>query len=78
LYALGVIIFGLVFIKKSNQTGFKKKPEPKLVGLSVQTNRFRFGYFKTKTSSNRPVRFGLAWFFSVWVRFGLVFLISDL
>jgi hypothetical protein len=25
LYALGVIIFGSVFIKKSNQTGFLKK-----------------------------------------------------
>ena len=53
--------FGLIFIKKNNQTEFYffKKSKP------VQTDRFRFGsvwFFRTKT--------GLARFFSVWVRFG--------
>jgi hypothetical protein len=61
--------FGLVF---SVWFGFYKKneTEPK----QVQTDRFWFGYFGTKTSSNR---FGLVFFslarfflcFSVWVRF---------
>jgi hypothetical protein len=49
----------LVFIKKSNQTGFfkKTKTEPE----SVQTDRFRFGYFRKKGDSNRfgSVFFGL-------------------
>jgi len=68
--------FGSVFIKKSNQTFFKKKTESEL----VQTDRFWFGYFRTKTYSNwfGLVFFGLtlffsglAWFFFVvWVRFG--------
>jgi hypothetical protein len=46
--------FGLVFIKKSNQTDLKKKKtetEPK----PVQTDWFRFGsirFFRTKTGSN--------------------------
>jgi hypothetical protein len=60
--------FGSVFIKKSNQTELKKT---------------------TETGSNRPVsvrsfwkknlffRFGSV-FFSVWVRFGSVFLVLSL
>ena len=46
--------FGLVFIKKSNQTDFffkKTETEPK----PVQTDWFRFGsicFFRTKTGSN--------------------------
>ena len=60
--------FGSVFIKKSNQTEFiflEKKPKP------GQTDRFRFGYFRAKTGSNRfgsvfPV---LARFFPVLARF---------
>jgi hypothetical protein len=57
--------FDSVFIKKNNQTEFKKnKTEQKL----VQTNQFLFGlvrFFRTKTGSNR---FGLV--FSVWLGFG--------
>jgi len=56
--------FGLVFIKKSNQIGFfykKIETEPE----SVQTNLLRFGYFRTKTNSNR---FGSV-FFLIWLVF---------
>jgi hypothetical protein len=62
-------LLGSVFIKKSNQTEFKKKkPKP------GQTDRFRFGsvrFFRAKTGSNRfgsvfPV---LARFFPVWLVF---------
>jgi hypothetical protein len=77
---------GSVFIKRSNQTGYlkktKTKPEP------VQTDRFRFSYFRTKISSNWLGCFS-AWLgfsslarvffgFFVWVRFGLVFSVSGL
>jgi hypothetical protein len=61
--------FGSVFIKKSNQTEFKKK---KL--KPVQTDRFRFGFLEQNRF--KPVWlgfFGLAPFFpvfSVRVRFG--------
>jgi hypothetical protein len=63
----------LVFIEKSNQIKIKKtKP--------VQTNRFWFGFLKQK-----PVQIDLPWFFSglarffsVWARFGLVFSASGL
>jgi hypothetical protein len=58
--------FGLVFIKKSNQTEifFLKKPKP-------NRNRVKptgFGFFRAKTGSNR---FGSV--FSVFSGFGLVF-----
>ena len=72
--------FGSVFIKKSNQTEIfflKKKPKP------GQTDRFRFGFFRAKTGSNRfgsvfPVlaRFSRFWlgFFGLarFFRFGSV------
>ena len=54
-------LFGLISIKKKNQTKiiiFLKKPKP------VQTDRFRFWFFRTKTGSNR---FGSV--FSVWLSF---------
>jgi hypothetical protein len=52
------IIFGLIFINKSNQNQyFFWKTKPKL----VQTDRFRFSYFEEKTGSNR--------FFSSLARF---------
>jgi len=71
--------FGSVFIKKSNQTKiffFEKKneTEPK----PGQTDRFRFGFFRAKTGSNRfgsvfPVlaRFSRFWlgFFRFWLGF---------
>jgi hypothetical protein len=51
--------FDSVFIKKSNQIEFfLKKPKP------VQTDQFLFGFLGQK-----PVRTGLAWFFSVSVQF---------
>jgi len=54
--------FGLIFIKKSNQTEFffQKKPKP------VQTDRFRFG-FKDKNRF-KPVWLGFFCFGSI--RFG--------
>jgi hypothetical protein len=53
--------FGLIFLKKGNQTDFfKKKTKP------VQTDRFWVRFFRTKTGSNR---FGLV--FSVWLGFFL-------
>jgi len=59
-------LFGLVFIKKvTNQ--FFKKIETEL----AQTDRFRFGYFRTKTCFF-PVWLdfsGLAQFFPVWLGF---------
>ena len=54
--------FGLVFIKKNNQTGFKKKK------LKPNWNRFKptsfgqFGYVRKKTGSNQ-------FFFPVWLSF---------
>jgi len=64
--------FGSVFIKKNNQTEFKKKLK------LVLTDRFRIGFLEQK-----PVQTSLAWFFglarfffrffSVWVRSGSVF-----
>jgi len=59
----------LIFLKK------KTKTEPK----PVQTDLFRFGYFRIKISSNRPVpvRFGLAQFFTVLARFFLFEFSSD-
>ena len=51
--------FGLIFIKKSKQTSFKKN---EIESESIQTNQFRFGYFRTKmvqTSLARYFRFGL-------------------
>jgi len=48
----GYFQFGLVFIKKNNQTEFKKKLKP------VQTGRFRFGFLGQK-----PVHTSLARFF---------------
>jgi hypothetical protein len=45
--------FRFDFYLKNNPTEIKKKPKP------VQTDRFRFDYFraktKTETGSNRPV-----------------------
>jgi hypothetical protein len=79
---LGMIIFGLVrFLSKKKVTKlkFKKKTEPK----PVQTDQFRFSFLDKN-------RFKLIWlgffcldwffspFFSVWVRFGSVFLVSGL
>jgi hypothetical protein len=80
--------FGSVFIKKSNQTEFKKKTESKL----IQTDRFWFSlvwFFGQKPVQTGLARFFLVWlgfcpvarfflFFSVWVQFGLVFLVSRL
>ena len=67
--------FGLVFIKKNNQTEIKK-PKP------VQTDRFRFGFLGQKPAQTGLARFWLgffsfgsvfSWFgsgfFLVWVRF---------
>jgi hypothetical protein len=50
--------FDLIFIKKINKLVFFKKNKQKL----VQIHQFRFGYFRTKIGSNRPVsvRFGSA------------------
>jgi hypothetical protein len=57
-----VIIFGLVqfgfYKKKVTKTGKKNETEPK----TVQTDRFRFGYFGGET--------GLTWFFPGLTRFG--------
>jgi hypothetical protein len=55
-----VIIFGSVFIKKSNQTEifFEKKPKP------GQTDRFRFGFLGKK-----PVQTSLARFCRFWLGF---------
>jgi hypothetical protein len=84
-----VIIFGSVFIKKSNRTEIiiflknKTETEPK----PGQTDRFRFGsvrFFREKTGSNRfgsvfSVFFGFGSVFrfgsvfSVWLCFGSVF-----
>jgi hypothetical protein len=58
-----VIIFGLIFIKKNNQTGFFKKTETE----PVQTNRFRFG---SVILEQKPVQTDLARVFFVWVWFG--------
>jgi hypothetical protein len=61
--------FGLVFIKKSNQTEIifflKKKPEtePK----PGQTDRFRFG--SVCFLGQKPVQTGLALFFRFWLGF---------
>ena len=52
------------FYQKNNQTGFKKK---KIKTSSNRPVSVWFGDFRTKTSSNQF--FGLARFFSVWVRF---------
>jgi hypothetical protein len=69
-------LFGLVFIKKNNQTKFFLKKKPKLnqnlfkpvwlgsFSFSVWLGFFRFG------SVLAWFFVGLAWFFSVWVRFG--------
>ena len=49
-YILRVFIFCSVWFlsKKNNQNWFlKKKPQP------IQIDRFRFGYFEKKISSNR-------------------------
>jgi hypothetical protein len=54
--------FGSVFIKKSNQTELKKTETGSNRPVSV-----RFGFLEQK-----PVQTGLAQFFSVRVRFGLV------
>ena len=54
---IGMIIFYLVFIKKLIKLNFFKKLK------LVQTDQFRFGFFK-KTCSNR---FDLVFF--IWVRF---------
>jgi hypothetical protein len=57
--------FGLVFIKKSNQTEFflKKKPKP-------NQNRFKpTGFVSVRFFRKKPVQTGLARFF----RFGSVF-----
>jgi len=62
--------FGSVFIKKNNQTKIiiflkkKTETEPK----PGQTDRFRFGFFRAKTGSNR---FGSV--FPVWLGFFPVF-----
>jgi hypothetical protein len=65
--------FGSIFIKKKvtkPKYFFKKtETEPK----PVQTNQFWFGFLEQK-----PVQIGLARFFSVWVRFGSIFWVSDL
>ena len=57
-------LFGLIFIKKIIKLDLKKKkPKP------VQTDLFRFG---SVILEQKPVQisfFGLARFFSVWVRF---------
>ena len=72
-------LFGLVFIKKSNQTEIflKKKTKP------IQIDRFQFGSVFLDKNRFKPVLlgfFGFAWFFrfgsvffrffSVWIRFG--------
>jgi len=69
-------LFGLVFIKKSNQTEIflKKKTKP------IQIDRFQFGsVFLDKNRFGLVFSvwlgfFGLArfffWFFSVWIQFG--------
>jgi hypothetical protein len=73
-----VVIFGLVWFlstkKKTKSKFFLKKPKP------VQTDLFRFGFLEQK-----PVWLGFfdlaqffSGFFSVRVRFGLVFSVSDL
>ena len=55
-----MIIFGSIFIKKSNQTKFLffLKPKP------VQTDRFQFGFL-----GQQPVQTGLTRFFSGFFRF---------
>jgi hypothetical protein len=62
--------FGSVFIKKNIQTEFffKKKTETCL----NQPVLVRFGFLEQKPVQTGLARFfsGLAWFFSVWVRFG--------
>jgi hypothetical protein len=67
VFALGVIIFGLVrfLSKKITKPVFFKKTETK--PKPIQTDRFRFGYFRTKTGF-----FDLAWFFLVFFGLGLV------
>ena len=67
--------FGSVFIKKNNQTEIfflKKKPKP------GQTDRFRFGFFRAKTGSNRfgsvfPVLARFSRFWLGFLGFGSVF-----
>jgi len=66
--------FGSVFIKKSNQTEIIIKKKTETEPKPSQTDRFRFGFFRGKTGSNRfgsvLARFsGLARFFLVSVRF---------
>jgi len=61
-------LFGLVFIKKKVINPVFLKPKP------VQTDRFWFGYFRTKTGSNQFFQFGsvflgLALFFYSLARF---------
>jgi hypothetical protein len=71
-------LFGLVFIKKNNQTEFKKKNE--IEPKPIQTDRFQFG-------SIFSVWLGFTRFFLVWLGFfpgffrfgfGFVFLVSGL
>jgi hypothetical protein len=68
-----VIIFGSVWFlsKKSNQTGFFLKIQNQTETGSNRPVLVRFAYFRTKTGF-----FGLARFFLVWIRFGLVFSVS--
>ena len=59
--------FGLIFIKKNNQTEFfflKKKPKP------GQTDRFQFG---SVFLGKKPVQTGLTRFFRFWLGFFQVF-----
>jgi hypothetical protein len=64
VFALGVIIFGLVWFlsKKITKPVFFKKTKTK--PKPIQTDRFWFGYFRTKTGF-----FDLARFFLVWLSF---------
>jgi hypothetical protein len=80
---VGVIIFSSVWFLSKKVTNpkyfFKKKPKP------AQTDWFRFG-----SLGQKPVQTGLARFFSltqfwlsffpisIWVCFGLIFLVSGL
>ena len=75
--------FSSVFIKKSNQNRFflkKKKPKPngnrfKLTGFGSVRLFWGKNWFKPVWLGLSPVGsvwLGCFWFFSVWVRFGLV------
>jgi hypothetical protein len=76
-FSVGVILFiSIWFLLKKTEI----EPKP------VQTDRFRFGYFGTKTGFFCLPRFFLVWLgffwfgsvFPVWVRFILVFSVSGL